>query len=190
MKSGTRTLSRWLALLALGIFAAAGPSTAGWLDKEVVFSEAEVQARIDKSTPLEKRYGDLISVALAAPPRITLGSPIADKAGLKAQAEISLLGQRPIPVELAGTAGVRYDDQQKAFYLEEPNFDQIDSPGLEREAKPAIRRAVNKLLGNYFRSRPIYVLRENGTPQEATARWLLRSVRIEPGRVVAVLSPF
>ncbi len=177
-------------LIAASFFAAITPSTAGWLDKEVIFSEAEVQARIDKSTPLEKRYGDLVSVTLNAPPKITLGSPLADKAGLKAQAEISLLGQRPVPVDLAGTAGVRYDDQQKAFYLEAPNFDHIESPALDRETKPAVQRAVNKLLGNYFRSRPIYVLRENGTTQEATARWLLRSVRIEPGRVVAVLSPF
>jgi hypothetical protein len=33
-------------------------------------------------------------------------------------------------------------------------------------------------------------LRDDGTAQEATARWLLKSVRIEPGKVVAVLSAF
>ena len=35
----------------------------------------------------------------------------------------------------------------------------------------------------------VYVLREDGSLQERTARWLLRSIRIEPGRVAAVLSP-
>ena len=50
---------------------------------------------------------------------------------------------------------------------------------------------VSKPAGvqGYFRSQPVYVLRENGSTQEATARWLLKSVRIESGRIVAVLSP-
>jgi hypothetical protein len=44
-------------------------------------------------------------------------------------------------------------------------------------------------MTSYFRSKPVYILRENGTAQEQAARWLLRSIRIEPGRVAAILSP-
>jgi len=35
----------------------------------------------------------------------------------------------------------------------------------------------------------VYVLREDGSAEEIAARWLLRSIRIEPGKVVAILSP-
>ena len=45
------------------------------------------------------------------------------------------------------------------------------------------------MMASYFRNRPVYVLREDGSLQEQAARWLLRSIRIEPGQVIAVLSP-
>jgi hypothetical protein len=51
------------------------------------------------------------------------------------------------------------------------------------------RQAITQMMSAYFRSKPVHVLREDGSLQERTARWLLRSIRIEPGRVAAVLSP-
>ena len=62
-----------------------------------------------------------------------------------------------------------------------------DSPTARERL--AVRLAAGQLLASYLKARPVYVLRDNGPPQEAMARWLLKSVRIEPGRVVAVLSP-
>jgi len=99
-------------------------------------------------------------------------------------------GGRPLRVDVAGRAGVRYDDQQKAFFLEHPVVDSVTIPARRKEANPVVRQAASQLLATYFRAKPVYVLRENGSLPEATARWLLKSVRIEPGRVVAVLSPF
>jgi len=107
-----------------------------------------------------------------------------------ARVDISLLGNPPVPVDVVGSAGIRYDDHAKAFFLDKPVVDSVRSPALRKEAEPEARRAVMALLSAYFRSKPVYVLREDGNAQELAARWLLRSVRIEPGRVIAVLSPF
>ena len=103
---------------------------------------------------------------------------------------VALLGNPPIPVDVVGSAGIRYDDHAKAFFLEKPVADSVRSPALRKEAEPEARRAVTALLSGYFRTKPVYVLREDGNAQELAARWLLRSVRIEPGRVIAILSPF
>jgi len=104
--------------------------------------------------------------------------------------DISLLGNPPIPVDVVGSAGIRYDDSAKAFFLEKPVADSVQSPALRKDAEPNARRAITALLVNYFRTKPVYVLREDGNAQELAARWLLRSIRIEAGRVIAVLSPF
>jgi len=104
--------------------------------------------------------------------------------------DVEMPGGRPLRVDVAGRAGVRYDDQQKAFFLENPVVDSVTIPSRRKEANPLVRQAASQLLASYFRSKPVYVLRENGNLQEMTARWLLKSVRIEAGRVVAVLSPF
>lgn len=177
------------ALFFAALMAYATLSHAAFLDREVSFSEAEIQAAIDKSKPQQLNYGGLLVVSLSAPPKLTLGNP-EGRAGIVARVDIALLGNPPIPVDVVGSAGIRYDDNAKAFFLEKPVADSVQSPALRKEAEPDARRAVTALLANYFRTKPVYVLRENGSAQELAARWLLRSVRIEPGKVIAILSPF
>jgi len=164
-------------------------ASAGFGDKDLVFSEAEVQAAIDKNGSLERRVGSVLRIILREPPRVRLGIP-EGRAGITGRMDIALLGNPPIPVQVKGHAGIRYDDQAKAFFLENPIAESVESVALPREFEPQVRRAVSQLIATYFRDRPAYMLRENGSTQESTARWLLRSVRIETGRVVATLSPF
>ncbi len=173
-----------LALLASLI----APAHAGLLDREVSFSEAEIQAELDKRGPQEKRYGQLLTVGLKQAPRIRLGM-IAGRVTLSTRIDLALLGQPAIPVDVDGTAGIRYDEAGKAFYLENPVAESVSAPTLSRDAEPVARQAITQLMTTYFKGKPIYVLREDGSAQERAARWLLRAIRIEPGRVVATLSP-
>ena len=177
------------ALLCAALLAFATSGSAALFDKEITFTEAEVQAAIARNTKPEMRYAGLLTVSLREPPTIRLGVP-EGRAGIGARMEIALLGNPPIPVDIKGTAGIRYDDQAKAFFLDNPSADSVESVALPREYEANIRRAVTQLLKAYFRDKPVYVLREDGNPQEIAARWLLRAVRIETGKVVATLSPF
>ena len=177
------------ALLCSALLAFLPLAGAGLLDKEISFSEAEVQAALARNSRVEKQYAGVIAVALREAPTIRLGVP-EGRAGIAARMEITLLGNPPIPVDVRGHAGVHYDDQAKAFYLESPVAEAVESTALPREAEPGLRRAVTQLMAAYFRNRPVYVLREDGNAQELAARWLLRAVRIEPGKVVATLAPF
>jgi hypothetical protein len=180
---------RVASVLFSALMAWAPLSLAAFLDKEVSFSEAQIQAAIDKSKPQQLNYGGLLEVSLASPPKLTLGNP-EGRAGIVARVDISLLGNPPMPVDVVGSAGIRYDDHAKAFFLEKPVAESVRSPALRKDAEANARRAITALLVNYFRTKPVYVLREDGNAQELAARWLLRSVRIEVGRVIAVLSPF
>ncbi|MFN4326736.1 MAG: DUF1439 domain-containing protein [Azonexus sp.] len=174
---------------ALACFVTGAACAAGLLEREIAFSEADVQAQIDKNNALQKPLANgLLVIRLSETPRIRLGTP-ADKATITARLDIALLGQTPIPVDFTGTAGIRYDDERKAFFLADPVADSVQSAALPPPYEAAARQAVSRALASYFRSRPVYVLREDGTLQEKTARWLLRSIRIEPGQVIAVLSP-
>ena len=172
----------------LALFACGTAHSAGFLEREASFSEAEIQARLNKSAPQEKHYGGLLSLMLLEPPTIRLGQP-AGRAGIAAQIKLSLAGQREIPVAIEGSAGIRYDSDAKAFFLDNPVADSVQSAALRPDLEPTLRRAVTQLMQGYFRARPVYVLRDDGSPEERAARWLLRSIRIEPGRVVAILSP-
>lgn len=184
-----QALLRAAALLLAGWLGSAAPGHADLLEREVSFSEAEVQRALVKAGPQQRNYGGLLSLALPEAPTITLGNP-EGRIGIATRLDVGLLGNPPLPVQVAATAGLRYDDQAKAFFLDQPLAHAIEAPGLPKEAEPNVRRAINRLLGEYFKTKPVYVLRADGNPQEIAARLLLRSIRIEPGRVVATLSPF
>lgn len=176
-------------LFATTLLLAGSVWSAGLLEKEIHFSEADIQAQVDKSGGMQKSYGNgMIVVALIEAPKIHLGEP-EGKASVAARLKVSLLGNPPVPVDVLGTSGLRYDDNTKAFYLENPVANSVQSVGIPREAEPMARQAITQLMTAYFRSKPVYVLREDGSLQEKAARWLLRSIRIEPGRVTALLSP-
>mgnify|MGYP000854688679 FL=1 len=178
------------ALFLVATLLASGLSlAAGLFEREVVFSQADIEAALARAKPLQLSYGGLISVALNEPPTIRLDGDDG-RAGIASAVDVEMPGGRPLRVDVAGRAGVRYDDQQKAFFLENPVVDSVTIPARRKEANPLVRQAASQLLASYFRSKPVYVLRENGNLQEMTTRWLLKSVRIEAGRVVAVLSPF
>lgn len=179
---------RLAALLCAALTFFAGGAGAALGEREIAFSEAEVQAALDKNGALERRYGGMLAVALREPPRIRLGVPDG-RVGIAARVQVALFGNPPVPVDVRGHAGIRYDDQAKAFYLENPVAESVESVALPRESEAHARQAVTQLIATYFRHRPVYVLRENGSAEEIAARWLLRAVRIEPGRVVATLSP-
>lgn len=174
--------------LLAALLGCASSAMAGFLDHEIAFSEAEIQAALTKSGTQPRNYGGLMTVALADAPRIALGTP-ANRVGIAARVNIALLGNPAVPVDVTGNAGIRYDDNAKAFFLENPVIDTVESLALPRDSEPSARRVINSLITAYFRSKPVYTLRENGNAQELAARWLLRSVRIEPGKVVATLSP-
>lgn len=177
-------------LLTLAVFFSA-TAGAGIGEKEVVIPESQIQSAIDKHGPIERRYaGGLLTLALNEPPRIHLGGTQAGRADLTARIVVTLIGNPPVPVEVNGTAGLRYDDQAKAFFLEDPVAESIQSAALPREAQASARQAMTKLMSTYFRDKPVYTLRADGNLQEIAARWLLKSVRIESGKLVATLSPF
>ena len=173
-------------LLAAGL-ALSGHVGATLFDREITFSEAEIQNSLLKAGPQSQNYGGWMTVSLRDAPTITLGNP-SGQVGISARLYIALLGGSAVPVDVTGTAGIRYDDRNKAFYLQNPVAQSIESQAIPREAGPGALQAINTLIVNYFRKKPVHVLRQDGSAEEIAARWLLRSIRIEPGKVVATLS--
>lgn len=176
-----------IAALVLALASLVPACGAALLEREIAFSEAEIQNALVKSGPQSRNYG-WMTVSLNEAPRITLGNP-EGQVGIVARIHVAVLGGQPLPVDVTGVAGVRYDDNAKAFFLENPVIRTVESQAIPKEAQPSARQAANTLIAGYFRNKPVYALRENGSTQEIAARWLLRSIRIEPGRIVATLSP-
>ena len=174
------------ALLGLSFFPQAQAALG---EREISFSEEEVQAALARKGKQEKNYGGILLVSLRDAPTIRLGLP-PGRIGLAGRVYVTLIGNPPVPVDVTGSAGLRYDDAGKAFYLDNPLAESVETAALPREAQGMARQVVSQFIAAYFRNRPVYQLREDGSLEEQTARWLLKSVRVEPGRLIATLSPF
>jgi len=91
------------ALAALALIASSALWGAGFLEREIYFSEADIQTQVEKSGTMQKSYGNgLVVVALIEPPKIILGTP-EGKATLSARINVSLLGNPAVPVAFEGT---------------------------------------------------------------------------------------
>ncbi|HEY6436965.1 MAG TPA: DUF1439 domain-containing protein [Ignavibacteriaceae bacterium] len=159
------------------------------MEHEVSFTESQIHELLSKPENLEKTYKGLITVVFKETPSVKLGSPTG-KATIIAQADIVPLGQPPIPVNATAIAGIRYDEKTKSFYLEDPKVQSVSSPYLQKEYEQPASKAVSKFMTNYFEIKPVYTLKADRNLKESTVRWLLKTIRIESGKVVATLSPF
>jgi hypothetical protein len=174
-------------LTVLCLFASLNTWAVDFLEREIVFSQAEIQTALAKNGPIQKNYGGVLMVSLKQAPNIELDGNDG-RARITTSFDLGFMGSPPVPVNVTGRAGIRYDDKSKAFFLENAITDSVESLALPKEMESTARQAVTQFMANYFRTKPIYVLRSDGSPQEIAARWLLKSVRIEPGKVVATLS--
>lgn len=191
MSTSISPTRRRLATLAAALLAPSLilPAHAGLGEREISFSEEEVQTALARKGKQEKNYGGILLVSLRDAPTIRLGlSP--GRIGLAGRVFVTLVGNPALPVDVTGSAGLRYDDASKAFYLDNPLAESVETAALPREAQGMARQVVSQFIAAYFRNRPVYQLREDGTLEEQTARWLLKSVLVEPGRLIATLSPF
>jgi len=191
MSTSISPTRRRLATLAAALLAPSLilPAHAGLGEREISFSEEEVQTALARKGKQETNYGGILLVSLRDAPTIRLGlSP--GRIGLAGRVFVTLVGNPALPVDVTGSAGLRYDDASKAFYLDNPLAESVETAALPREAQGMARQVVSQFIAAYFRNRPVYQLREDGSLEEQTARWLLKSVRVEPGRLIATLSPF
>ncbi|MEY4265733.1 MAG: hypothetical protein RIS90_268, partial [Pseudomonadota bacterium] len=73
----------------------------------------------------------------------------------------------------------------KAFFLEAPQLDAVAAPLLPKALEGAARTAITRQLATSFSQTPVYSLKADGSLKEQAARQTLKSIRIDPDRIVA-----
>ena len=180
-KHFSRTLS-WIGLaITLVIAACAGGKPA---DMELSFTERELQAALNKADMSTRLLDGLVVVSVTGQPQAKLGQP-PERIGIAAQLSIKVVGLPAMPANVKGTSGLRYDDAQKAFFLDAPQLDAVTAPLLPKAMEGAARTAITRQLAASFSKTPVYSLKTDGSLKEQAARQTLKSIRIEPDRIVA-----
>ena len=151
---------------------------------ELSFTERELQAALNKADMSKRLLDGLVVVAVEGQPQVKLGQP-PERIGLTAQLSIKVVGLPAMPASVKGSSGLRYDETLKAFFLDAPQLDAVTAPLLPKALEGATRAAITRQLAASFSQTPVYSLKADGSLKEQAARQTLKSIRIDPDRIVA-----
>ena len=172
----------WIGLaITLLLAACAGGKPA---EMELSFTERELQAALNKADMSTRLLDGLVVVSVSGQPQVKLGQP-PERIGIAAQLSIKVVGLPAMPANVKGSSGLLYDDAHKAFFLEAPQLDAVTAPLLPKAMEGAARAAITRQLAASFSNTPVYSLKTEGSLKEQAARQTLKSIRIEPDRIVA-----
>lgn len=158
-------------------------------DYEVIITQEQINAAVAKAFHEKAVAYGLMTVTLNEL-ALKVGEPV-ERIGVVAQPTIKIIGLQPLSVKIKGFTNLIYDESKKVFFLSELNIESIDAPNLPKSMvamEPKIKEAVNKQFSEEFIKIPIYRLSENGSTKENMARKYLKSIKINDGKIVAVLS--
>jgi len=180
-----KSVAAILTLCSLGIallLAACAGGKPG--EVELSFTEKELQAALNKADMSTRLLDGLVVVTVEGQPQLKLGQP-PERIGISAQLSIKVVGLPAMPASVKGSCGLRYDEPQKAFFLEAPQLDAVTAPLLPKALEGAAKTAITRQLAASFSQTPVYSLKADGSLKEQAARQTLKSVRIDPDRIVA-----
>jgi hypothetical protein len=154
---------------------------------ELRLTQQEIQEKLDPKFPFSKRHLLLFEVTYSNPKVIfTEGS---DRLRFSIDAELSNFatsdGQH-LNGSCEVVAGLRYDAEQHAFFLIDPEIEKLDIAGLPVELTPKVQQALRASAEEVLTRRPVYTLRPTDL-KKAAARAVLKSVLVEKGELVITL---
>ena len=158
-----------------------------FLPREVGFSVDELQKRLAERFPWRKTFYNLFEVELTNPllafdaPRGRIGS--AFDIGVRLAALNRGIAGR------AALSGIpRFDGDKRAFFLGEPNVDELALNGVPRAFSDDFHRIAKTLAVDVLTETPLYALRD-GDDRFLGMTVRPSAIRVTPDRLVVGLTP-
>lgn len=159
-----------IALLLLTLTACSAP-----FRSTIAISEAELQQKVQKRFPVEKRVL-VAKLALENPSvRLEAGN---DRVflDLDASASVGPLARYPGHVSVSGK--LAYDDEMKALFLDDAIVHRVDIPDLPAEFHDPVREAATVALRAHLATTPVHRIKGG------TAKMFVKDVKVEDKRVL------
>ena len=171
-----------LTTLTLILATCAGCAT-GLLQKEMIFSQAQLQKKVDAVFPVDENKA-LLRVRFSNPQVIlpTAGERI----GLALDIRAQLPGGRKARGRLHVDSGLIYDPNRGEIALADPRLDSLDVAGVPKRFESALQAVAEVVAKRYLAQIPVYRLNADDY-KESLAKLVLKSVSVRDGEVVAVI---
>lgn len=155
---------------------------------EVRITEAQVQEKMQKAFPFSKNYLLFFKVGFENP-RFKIDAETGRvHAGMDMKLDFLKNGedQKPLAGKLDFNSKVIFNSETHAFYLSEPTLEQLSIPGLPDKWRERTEVFLTKVLTQYYRDQPVYVLTDKNL-KTTTAKLLLKSLKVDGTTIVVEL---
>ncbi len=152
----------------------------------IALSKDQIVEHLSQKLPATKTYLYIFQVTYDAPRVELVEASKRINAGLDISVRVALLDDpEPLRGRIDAAAGVRYEPNEGAFYLQDPTIENLELDGLPTEWANKARDLVAQGINSYFSSHPIYRLTERQSHRAARA--VLQEISIEKDHVILLL---
>ncbi|MBT3342417.1 MAG: DUF1439 domain-containing protein [Gemmatimonadetes bacterium] len=153
------------------------------LQKQIRFSQAELQEKVDKVFPVEEKKSLL--QARFSDPEILLRDG-GDRIGLGLAVSVRLPGGKRLHGTLQIDSGLRYVPERGEVVLDDPQLQHLAMDGVPGGLDSILRSVAEVVARRHVTQIPIYRLHADDY-QKSLTRLVLKSVSVQDGDVIATI---
>ncbi len=177
-------------LIALGVVAL---YVIGWFvfrhfnpEVSIDFTQAELQARIERKFPVEKCVPLNLACFVVRAPTLTLKN---DSDRIDVVTTFALrVGSRQYPGRANFTTKIRYDASAGTFFLDDVKIVDFSTEGRLGELDAIVKTQGDLIIGTLLRTTPVFTL-NNDVREQQIAKAVVRDVKIVNGKLRVVILP-
>ena len=123
----------WFLIAFFGVLVLIGTLYLGFKGKryELVITQQQIDTALEEACPVSKDFLILFRVEYSNPEVVLLAETNRVQVGLEATVGLKLDGQeKNLGGSVTLTSGIRYDNEEKAFYLQDAQFERFEVDGI------------------------------------------------------------
>ena len=165
-----------LLLLVAGVCACGS----GLLRKEIVFTQADLQSKVEKSFPVKKKK-KLVKVELSNPDILLAAG--SERIGMRLDIAAGLPGMGTVTGSAEADGDLVYRSEEGKIAITNSKLRQLDIGEIPSAYRKTVEAVAASLTRMYLSDVTIYTLNQDEF-KESLAKLILRTIAIEDGRVV------
>lgn len=151
--------------------------------QDIRLPQRDLQQELDTRLPLTHTEG-LLAITLSEPQLQLLAAQ--QRLAIRTRLQVSTAFGTEHHGWISVDGKLRYEREHYSFYIDEPRIRDLTLDGLPPALQPQLQMLAQNLLTPALSGQAVYTLSDR-TMQEALARMMLKSLRVEDDAVVARL---
>ena len=162
------------------IFVVLSACSSSLLRKEIVFTQADLQSKVEKSFPVKKKK-EFVKVELSNPDILLAAG--SERIGMRMQIAVALPGMGTVSGAMEADGDLVYRSDEGKIAITNTRLRQLDIEEVPSAYQKTVEAIAASLAKRHLSDVTVYTLNQDDF-KESLAKLILRTIAVEDGRVV------